>query len=141
MRSHTIAHLRARREDDRFPRHPQSRDSHDGSRNRLSKPIPEASSVVSQRTTAQKVGRATIRDVAELAGVSTATVSNVINNTGKVSEPTRRRVRAVIQRTKWTPDIDARNLARARAQKANSAKMGLVADPEEIAKKRGHFMC
>jgi DNA-binding LacI/PurR family transcriptional regulator len=73
---------------------------------------------------AQNSRRATIRDVAGLAGVSTATVSNVINNTGKVSETTRRRVRAAIRRTKWTPHVDARNLARSRAEKAKLSEMG-----------------
>jgi len=121
---HTIASMQGRRVDDKFPRDPQSRDRHAGSRNGLSKTVPEVSGVVSQSTKAQKARRATIRDVAELAGVSTATVSNVINNTGKVGEPTRRRVRAAIRSTKWTPDVAARNLARARAQKGNSAKMG-----------------
>jgi plasmid maintenance system antidote protein VapI len=72
---------------------------------------------LSQTAKAQTPLRVTIRNVAELAGVSTATVSNVINNTGSVSEATKQRVRAVIQRTKWTPNVDARNLARSTAEK------------------------
>lgn len=41
--------------------------------------------------------RTTIRDVAERAGVSNATVSNVLNEKGKVSESTRRDVVAAIE--------------------------------------------
>ncbi len=41
------------------------------------------------------VSRVTIGDVARAAEVSTATVSNVLNGTGRVSEATRARVRAV----------------------------------------------
>ncbi|CAM5254581.1 HTH-type transcriptional repressor PurR [Streptomyces antimycoticus] len=41
------------------------------------------------------VSKVTIADVARAAEVSTATVSNVLNGTGRVSEPTRARVKAV----------------------------------------------
>ena len=41
----------------------------------------------------------TIRTVAEQAGVSMMTVSNVINGTGKVSDQTRARVRQAIRNT------------------------------------------
>jgi LacI family transcriptional regulator, repressor for deo operon, udp, cdd, tsx, nupC, and nupG len=56
--------------------------------------------------------RVTIKNVAESAGVSTATVSHVINNTGSVGAETRLRVEAAIQSMKWKPNINARNLAR-----------------------------
>ena len=78
---------------------------------------------LSQTAKTQNSGRLTIRDVAEQAGVSTATVSNVVNNTGKVSEATKRRVRAVIQRTRWTPNLDARNLARVTVEKLRIREM------------------
>ena len=52
----------------------------------------------------QKSIRVTIRHIAELAGVSTATVSNVVNEKGKVSRATRERVKAVIRSTRWKPD-------------------------------------
>lgn len=61
-----------------------------------------------------KPARVTIKDVATAAGVSTATVSNVINDTGKVGRATKERVRAVIERTKWKPNMNARNLAQGR---------------------------
>jgi DNA-binding LacI/PurR family transcriptional regulator len=80
--------------------------------------------ILSQSAKTQNMRPTTIQDVAELAGVSTATVSNVINNTGKVSEPTRQRVRAAIQSAKWTPNVDARNLARGTALRSKSSQVG-----------------
>jgi DNA-binding LacI/PurR family transcriptional regulator len=52
-----------------------------------------------------------IRDVAKLAGVSTATVSHVVNNSRFVSEETKRKVLAAIERYGYTPNAHARNLA------------------------------
>jgi len=60
----------------------------------------------------QKSVRATIRDIAEFSGVSTATVSNVVNKKGKVSRATGDRVKAAIRRMRWKPNKNARNLAR-----------------------------
>ena len=57
-------------------------------------------------------GRITIKDVAAAAGVSTATVSNVANGTGKFSRATKERVKAAILSTKWKANMHARNLAR-----------------------------
>jgi DNA-binding LacI/PurR family transcriptional regulator len=53
----------------------------------------------------------TIRDVAKAAGVSTATVSNVLNKTGKVGSHTRRHVLLTVRRLGYIPDAHARNLA------------------------------
>src|SRR5689334_3411328 len=53
----------------------------------------------------------TIRDVAIAAGVSTATVSNVLNNTGKVGGRTQRHVLATVKRLGYVPDVHARRLA------------------------------
>lgn len=55
--------------------------------------------------------RATIADVAEKAGVSIATVSRVMNQTGQVSEATAARVREVIAHLNYTPHAAARGLA------------------------------
>lgn len=52
----------------------------------------------------------TIRDVAKAAGVSTATVSYVLNNSRQVSEATRRRVIEAAQRLGYRANITARNL-------------------------------
>jgi DNA-binding LacI/PurR family transcriptional regulator len=53
----------------------------------------------------------TIREVASAAGVSTATVSNVLNNTGKVGPATRRNVLATVRKLGYVPDVHARRLA------------------------------
>ncbi|HKB19597.1 MAG TPA: LacI family DNA-binding transcriptional regulator [Gaiellaceae bacterium] len=56
-------------------------------------------------------GRPTIKDVAERAGVSIATVSRALNDKDDVSEPTRERVREVARSVGYTPDPAARSLA------------------------------
>jgi len=53
----------------------------------------------------------TIRDVAKAAGVSTATVSNVLNNTGKVGRGTHRLVLSAVKKLGYFPNAHARNLA------------------------------
>lgn len=53
----------------------------------------------------------TIRDVAREAGVSTATVSNVLNKTGKVGRSTHRVVLSAVRRLGYVPDVHARHLA------------------------------
>src|SRR5438874_13734634 len=53
----------------------------------------------------------TIRDVAKEAGVSTATVSNVLNKTGKVRRKTHRMVLSAVKRLGYIPDVHARHLA------------------------------
>jgi LacI family transcriptional regulator len=56
-------------------------------------------------------GRPTIKDVAERAGVSIATVSRALNDKGDVSGPTRERVREVARSVGYAPDPAARSLA------------------------------
>ncbi len=53
----------------------------------------------------------TIRDVARHAGVSTATVSHVLNNTGQVSSRTRKMVMSVVRELGYIPNAHARHLA------------------------------
>src|SRR5271165_4437969 len=53
----------------------------------------------------------TIRDVAKAAAVSTATVSNVLNKTGKVGHLAQRRVLSAVKRLGYIPDVHARRLA------------------------------
>lgn len=52
----------------------------------------------------------TIYDISEKAGVSIATVSRVLNDSGKVSEMTRKKVLDVIQQYGYTPNAFARGL-------------------------------
>lgn len=62
-----------------------------------------------------------IKDVAREAGVSTATVSHVINNTRYVSDEVRARVLEAIERCDYYPNAQARSLASGR-----SHTLGLV---------------
>jgi len=55
--------------------------------------------------------RATIEDVARLAGVSISTVSRVINETAPVADETFQRVRAAIETLHYVPHAAARQLA------------------------------
>lgn len=52
----------------------------------------------------------TIRDIANLAGVSPATVSNVMNGTGRVSKHTAERVSSIIRETSFNVNASARTL-------------------------------
>lgn len=54
---------------------------------------------------------ATIYEVAELAGVSLATVSRVINDSAKVRENTRRKVLAAMEQLEYRPNTIAQSLA------------------------------
>lgn len=51
-----------------------------------------------------------IYDIAQIAGVSIATVSRVVNDSPKVSEKTKAKVRAVMEEYKYTPNVFARGL-------------------------------
>jgi LacI family transcriptional regulator len=62
-----------------------------------------------------------IKDVAQLAGVSTATVSHVINGTRYVSDDIKQKVRAVIEERNYIPNLHARNLSSGR-----STTLGLI---------------
>ena len=55
------------------------------------------------------MSKVSIRDVAALAGVSTATVSHVINNTRYVKEETKRLVLKSIEELHYSPDATARS--------------------------------
>lgn len=58
----------------------------------------------------RRTGNVTIRDVANMAGVVPSTVSHVINNTAPVSEETRRRVFAAIQKLGYRRNVLASSL-------------------------------
>ncbi len=56
-----------------------------------------------------------IAEVAELAGVSIATVSRALANPGRVNAKTRERVLEVVRRTGYTPNVAGRSLRAARS--------------------------
>ncbi|WP_427982687.1 LacI family DNA-binding transcriptional regulator [Agarivorans sp.] len=58
----------------------------------------------------------TIKDVAKMAGVSTATVSRAMMNPEKVSEKTRLKVEAAVAECGFSPNVIARNLRRSESK-------------------------
>jgi LacI family transcriptional regulator len=73
----------------------------------------------------QKAVRATIKEVASVAGVSTQTVSRVINERPDVSPETRKRVQEVIQELGYQPSALARSLIRQRSHTLGVVTAGL----------------
>lgn len=72
-----------------------------------------------------KFGRATIKEVASAAGVSTQTVSRVINERPDVSPETRKRVQAVIKELEYQPSALARSLIQQRSYTLGVVTAGL----------------
>ncbi len=60
--------------------------------------------------------RATIRDIAKAAGVSVASVSNVMNGLDKVSDETRERIIQVMEEMDYHPNLVARSLTKRRSE-------------------------
>lgn len=65
----------------------------------------------------------TIKDIAEKCNVSIATVSNVINNRGKVSDQTKRRIWDVAKELNYVPNYMAKNL-----KQKNNRNIGIIAE-------------
>jgi LacI family transcriptional regulator len=61
-------------------------------------------------------GKATIRDIAKLAGVSTATISRVLNNKPDVDPATRERVLRIVEEQQFVPSITASGLPNGRSR-------------------------
>jgi len=69
--------------------------------------------------------RVTIKQVAREAGVSTQTISRVINDRPDVAPATRRRVLKVIERLGYQPNVVARSLSRRRSHTLGVVTAGL----------------
>jgi LacI family transcriptional regulator len=68
---------------------------------------------------------ATLKDVAELSGVSTKTVSRVVNHQGEISQETRQRVQAAIHQLGYRPNILARSLIHKRTNTLGVVAWGI----------------
>jgi DNA-binding LacI/PurR family transcriptional regulator len=73
----------------------------------------------------QRTARSTIKEVASVAGVSTQTVSRVINERPDVSPETRKRVQEVIDELGYRPSALARSLIRQRSDTLGVVTAGL----------------
>jgi LacI family transcriptional regulator len=69
--------------------------------------------------------RVTIKDVAQAAGVSTQTVSRVVNKFSYVSGETRQRVEAVVEQLDYRPSTLARSLSQQRSYTLGVVSFGL----------------
>ena len=65
----------------------------------------------SGKRNSNKGKKATIQDVAELAGVSIKTVSRVVNKESSIRDVTRNKVLKAIDKLQYTPNLSARGLA------------------------------
>jgi len=86
----------------------------------------EGAKAVGGGTPENRANRATVRDVSELAGVSTATVSRALNGIGTVDPGMRERVLAAAHELNYRPDPLARGLRR----KVNNVFGMLIPDIE-----------
>lgn len=97
-------------------------------------------------TAPPRMGRATMRDVAALAGVSLKTVSRVVNHEAGVSEDLRERVAQAVGRLDYTHNLSASNLRRSHGRTgvvgalvqdvSNSFSVALLRSLEDAARER-----
>lgn len=88
----------------------------------------------------------TVKDVAKVAGVSTATVSRALANPEKVSESTRAKVAQAVAETGYSPNAAARNLRRSESKTivvilpdiANPFFSDIISGLEETAHSAGY---
>jgi LacI family transcriptional regulator len=59
---------------------------------------------------------ATLKQIAEIAGVSVATVSRALNDDHRISEPTRKRIKSVASDMDYNPNLFARGLTKRKSQ-------------------------
>lgn len=91
---------------------------------------------------------ATRKDVAELAGVSVATVSYVINRTKNVTAEVQERVEAAIRELNYSPNLVARSLATRKTQHVamlvnnlkNPYYTEMLAGAQAVASKKGYIV-
>lgn len=90
----------------------------------------------------------TLAQVAQLAGVTAATVSNVLRNRGKVGAETRQRVLAAVDTLGYRPNLNARALVEGRPMSialvvssiANPFYPEFALEVERAARKLGYFL-
>jgi hypothetical protein len=89
--------------------------SDDRQRDRQMDPLPSShDEMMVDAPTRMSVGSCTIKDVARLAEVSTASVSRVVNGAGNVSSATKTKVLTAISRLQYSTNVHAAELGRAK---------------------------
>lgn len=68
------------------------------------------------KNSSKAIAKLTIKDIAELAGVSPSTISIVLNNKEGVSAKTRDRVLKIVKEFNYTPNQVARSLVQRRSR-------------------------
>lgn len=99
-------------------------------------------------TTTKKLNMATLSEVAQIAGVTTATVSNVLRNPDKVKPSTAKRVKAAIAATGYRPNLMARALSEGKSSMVaivlpniiNPYYPEFVRIAERVARQRKYFL-
>lgn len=86
----------------------------------MSRPSTSVASPAPSPRSRRSTGRSVLSDVARLAGVSTATVSRVYNEPGKVSAEIQERVRQAALALNWIPNAAGRALASTRTHIAGT---------------------
>ena len=81
----------------------------------------------------------TLKNVAEYAGVSTKTVSRVVNDQGEISEATRERVQAAIKKLGYQPNMLARSLVNGQTKTLAAVVWGIVWAVPEVGGNRAPF--
>jgi LacI family transcriptional regulator len=76
-------------------------------------------------TSPDRLKRITIKDVAQAAGVSTQTVSRVMNKSSYVSEETRHKVEEIVEELGYNPSALARSLSQQRSYTLGVVTFGL----------------
>ena len=88
----------------------------------------------------ERAKRITVKDVAQAAGVSTQTVSRVVNKTSYVAAETRRRVEEVVERLGYRPSTLAReknrSAIRSRSARAASRRVRKASASAGVRSKR-----
>lgn len=94
-----------------------------------------------------KFEHVTIEDIARLSGVAKSTVSRVINNSGSVSEATRKKVMKIVNNFQYVPNTMARDLVLKSTKSigifigdiSNQYYIEVLKGAEEAANKLGYF--
>jgi len=83
---------------------------------------------------------ATLKQIAEISGVSVATVSRALNNDPRISEPTKLRIQKIASEMDYNPNLFARGLTKRKSQTValltNAVRYPFQAEVSELIEKK-----